>query len=206
MVSRFLALGVNKKSLTPEHALFAPTLFTSEKTQSLTLKELNLENKQPILALCPGAAFGPAKRWPTKYFGTIAKQKLSEGWQVWILGGESDRSLASEICEQADGCTDLTGKTTLENTIDLLSLATVAISNDSGLMHIAASLDTALIALYGSSSPTFTPPLNAKAHILGIDDLPCRPCFQRTCPLQHFKCMIDLTPDKLLPLIEEMAT
>jgi heptosyltransferase-2 len=158
----------------------------------------------PVVCICPGAEYGPAKRWPVEHFAQLARQLRHDGFQVWIIGSNKDRDLGAEIAQHADGAaTDLTGHTTHDQVVDLLSCAHHVVSNDSGLMHVAAALGVSLVALYGSSSPTFTPPLSARAHILKLD-LPCSPCYKRECPLGHFNCMRQLSPgqvhDALVPM------
>ena len=101
-------------------------------------------------------------------------------------------------------CIDLSGKTRLEEAVDLLSLATAVVSNDSGLMHIAAALRKLLIAVYGPTSAAFTPPLHKEARVLSLS-LACQPCFQRTCPLKHQNCMRELLPDKVLQALAEQG-
>src|SRR5206468_150476 len=109
-----------------------------------------------------------------------------------------DVSIGDQIVMQTSGkITNLIGKTSLEESIDLLSLATVVVSNDSGLMHIAAALDKPMVAVYGSTSPAFTPPLSDKVEILA-KKLACAPCFKRVCPLGHWRCMLDLKPTEVL--------
>ena len=199
MIERFIALGLPKDQPLP-NPLPYPKLLVKEESIAAVLQKLGLDtSKGRILALCPGAEFGPAKRWPPYHYAEIAKQKIAEGWQVWLFGSPKDSPTAAEIlraCQNAgsDACIDLTGKTRLAEAIDLLSLASLVISNDSGLMHIAAALDKPLIVIYGSSSPKFTPPLSNKAKIVSLG-LECSPCFQKNCPLGHFKCMLDLHPN-----------
>jgi heptosyltransferase-2 len=154
-----------------------------------------------ILALCPGAEYGPAKRWPAQYYAEVARHKIDQGWQVWLFGSEKDRADADQINKAASGlCTDFTGKTSLAEAVDLLSMVDVVVSNDSGLMHVAAALDKKLIAIYGSSDPGFTPPLNAKAQVISLN-LYCAPCFKRECPLGHSNCLTGITPAQVLDAI-----
>jgi len=154
-----------------------------------------------ILALCPGAEYGPAKRWPIEYYAEVAKHKLDQGWQVWLFGSEKDKADAAQINKAALGlCTDFTGRTSLAEAVDLMSLANTVVSNDSGLMHVAAALDKKVIAIYGSSDPGFTPPLNNKAEIISLN-LECAPCFKRDCPLGHSHCLTGITPERVLESI-----
>ena len=119
-----------------------------------------------------------------------------------VFGSKNDREVGAEIERAAGGiCRNLCGETTLEEAIDLLAACALVVSNDSGLMHVAAALGRPLVAIYGSSSPAYTPPLSADARILKLD-LPCSPCFQRECPLGHFNCMMQLVPDKVLGAID----
>jgi lipopolysaccharide heptosyltransferase II len=121
---------------------------------------------------------------------------------VWLVGSANDAALGAEIAAlSGEGCVNLCGKTTLDEAIDLLALVQLVISNDSGLMHIAAALARPIIALYGSSSPSFTPPMSNDARILKLE-LPCSPCFKRECPLGHFHCMMQLTPDRVFAAVD----
>jgi len=154
-----------------------------------------------ILALCPGAEYGPAKRWPTEYYAEVARHKIEQGWQVWLFGSDKDKAVAEQINREASGfCTDFTGRTSVAEAVDLMSLANAVVSNDSGLMHVAAALDKKIIAIYGSSDPGFTPPLNDKAQVISLN-LDCAPCFKRDCPLGHTHCLTGITPDRVLELI-----
>lgn len=205
MVQRFMALG-----LAPGEAISAdypiPQLQVSPKNQAAALQKHQIAlSENPILALCPGAEFGPAKRWPEAYYAEVANAKLKEGWQVWIFGSAKDSEVASRIMALTQqACVNLAGQTSLEEAIDLLALSTSVITNDSGLMHIAAALNKPLIALYGPTSPTFTPPLNAEAKTLSLN-LDCQPCFKRVCPLEHHKCMRELMSAEVLASTKQLS-
>lgn len=203
MVQRFIALVLDKNATVPDD-FQKPALQVVEASKAMT--KFNLHDRSPILALCPGAEFGSAKRWPAEYFAEVAMQKLAEGWQVCLFGSHKDQTVTAEIQNLTQhACIDLAGKTTLGEAIDLLSQASLVVSNDSGLMHIAAALKRMLVVVYGSSSPRFTPPLCDQVKILSID-LPCAPCFQRECPLSHLKCLRDLSPSLVLQAIAQLTT
>lgn len=198
MIEQYMALG-----LEPDEALEAPypqpEFLVSKTSQEATLAKYQpIWRGKPILALAAGAEFGPSKRWPEEYYAEIANQKLAEGWDIWLFGSPKDRPVTDKIMELTDNrCENISGRTQLAETIDLLSLTTGVITNDSGLMHMAAALKKPVITIYGSTSPSFTPPLSSQASILKLD-LPCQPCFKRTCPLEHHRCMRDLLPAQVL--------
>ena len=201
LAQRYAELGLPRgESLRPP--LPTPSLRVDESGRRAVLARLGLDRRRPAAALCPGAEFGPAKRWPSRYFAELAQGLVAHGCAVWLIGSQNDRQAGAEIEQAAGGiCRNLCGETTLEEAIDLLASCSLVVSNDSGLMHVAAALGRPLVALYGSSSPAYTPPLSAEARILQLD-LPCSPCFQRTCPLGHFNCMMQLTPDKVLAAVD----
>lgn len=205
MVQRFLELG-NTKALANkilDWQAFQPRLEINPNHESTKLKSLFLMEK-PLLILCPGAAYGPAKCWPAEYFAEIANYKKSKSWQIILLGSKSDESIGHRIQKLTKhACINLIGKTSLLEALNILSFATLVISNDSGLMHVTAALDRPLIALYGSSSPEFTPPLSVKAKIIYLK-LSCSPCFERECPLVHFNCLKQLTPQIVLNAIDDL--
>jgi len=209
MVQRFAALAY-PGSKEPPDQIPEPRLQSDLKSVAQALATFNLGVEDRILAICPGAEFGMAKQWPADHFTTTCKTKIDEGWQVWIFGSEKDAEVADEILQmlaekQRQKCVSLAGKTSLAQAIDLLSVAEAVVSNDSGLMHIAAALDKPVVALYGSTSPDFTPPLSSKSKLL-FTDIDCRPCFQRECPLEHKKCLTELEPSRAVAAIAELTT
>lgn len=201
IVQRYAALGLPRgEELKPP--LPTLSLRVDEAARRALLDRFGLDRVRPAAVLCPGAEFGPAKRWPARYFAELAQGLAARGCAVWLIGSQNDRQAGAEIEQAAGGvCRNLCGETTLSEAIDLLGSSSLVVSNDSGLMHVAAALGRPLIALYGSSSPAFTPPLSSRAQILKLD-LPCSPCFQRVCPLGHFNCMMQLTPDRVLAAVD----
>lgn len=168
-----------------------------------TLTALGLSAAPAPVAFCPGAEYGPAKRWPARHFAELARRLAATDFPVWIVGSAKDAAIGAQIEQLSGGAArNLCGRTDLAQAIDLLSCARLAVSNDSGLMHVAAALDRPLVALYGSSSTAYTPPLSRRARLLSLG-LECSPCFKRECPLGHFKCLNDLTPERVLGEIKE---
>lgn len=202
MVDRYAALAV-KPGETFDAA--RPQLEPRRESAEHVLAVLNRKMPEaPVLGLCPGAEYGPAKRWPPAYFAQVAEQMLSRGWDVWIFGSARDRPIAAEIQEATTRrCLDLTGHTQLDEAVDLLAVCTAVVTNDSGLMHIAAALRIPMVAIFGSSSPAHTPPLAEQVQILHLG-LPCAPCFERTCPLGHTRCLRDLTPDMAITALRAL--
>lgn len=190
MVQRFLALGQAAGEAMPERFPF-PRLVVDEAEAGLVLQRFDLAPDRPLLALCPGAEFGSAKRWPAAHYAELAGRYLDRGWQVGLLGSDKDQPVTQEIrrlCEGHPDCVDLAGHTRLAEAVDLLSRVTAVVSNDSGLMHIAAALARPMVVVYGATSPGFTPPLNDNAVVV-VSDIDCAPCFARECPLGHHGCM-----------------
>lgn len=208
MIQRYAALGYPKHTPITELNIPDPALEVSPQLVDAIEIRFNLHLNSldnPILAICPGAAFGQAKRWPIEYFAKVAQRKIQQGWEVWLFGSNQDHDIASEIHDllgnDSDECINFTGKLILPETVTLLSKANAVISNDSGLMHVAAALGIQVIGIFGSTSPSFTPPAGKKAVVV-YNNLECSPCKQRTCPLGHHKCMQDIKPEQILSLLE----
>jgi heptosyltransferase-2 len=179
--------------------LGAGHLTVDASNRARVVAALGLDVSRPIVAFCPGAEYGPAKRWPARHFAALAEMLAREGRAVWLFGSPKDAPVAAEIRALAPDVpiVDLCGRTDLAAAIDLLALAEAVVTNDSGLMHVAAGVARPVVALYGSSSPAHTPPLTQAARLVSLN-VECSPCFQRECPLGHFKCMNDLSPERVL--------
>ena len=204
-VQRFVALAEDS------HPLRAPSCppphfqINAENRQHVRDKFI-LHADGRILAFCPGAEYGEAKRWPATHYAELARLFRNEGWQIWLFGSPNDIPVAAEINQLTNNvCTDLTGKTSLSEAVDLLSLADMVISNDSGLMHVAAALNKKLIAIYGSSDPHFTPPLSDNARIVSLN-IDCSPCFKRQCPLGHLNCLTQIEPRQIAQEIRALMS
>jgi heptosyltransferase II len=158
---------------------------------------------RPIVALAPGAV-GPAKRWPAAAYAALVGRLLAEGFAVWVLGGPEEKSLAQQIVGGTEA-RDLTA-TDLREAILALACASVAVSNDSGLLHVAAALGTPTIGIFGPTSPWHWAPLNPLvAAIQAKIDLPCRPCHKPVCRLGHHRCMGEITPDEVFSRVPRGA-
>lgn len=195
LVDRFAALAGSAGERVPFPP--APALVPDRANLMAAIRALRLKTDRPVAVLCPGAEYGPAKRWPPHHFAELAAMFLREGSAVWIVGSPNDKIAANAVVaalgKDVDKVRDLTGRTDLGTAIDLLSVASLVVSNDSGLMHAAAAVGVPLVALFGSSSPVYTPPLSPTAQVAKIE-IACSPCFQRECPLGHFRCMRELMP------------
>ena len=160
-VKRFLALGLGADgSGLPEPAETPmPRLASDRAKQTAAAERLGLATDAPVVALMPGAEYGPAKQWPPEYFAALAARLAGQGANIWILGSAKETGLGSSIAAAAGSTrvVNLCGRTTLVDAVDLLAQTTAAVSNDSGLMHVAAAVGTEVVALYGSSTPDFTP-------------------------------------------------
>ena len=201
MVDRFLALApVSASNVNND----LPVLSASPGALSQLQSSLGLTTSGRLAILCPGAEYGPAKRWPVEHFATLARQLQQAGYTVWTIGSAKDQEFGTSIESLSGGIAiNLCGRTKLADAIDLMSTADIVVSNDSGLMHVAAALDRPLIALFGSSSPLFTPPLSKQVAILQ-HAVPCSPCFARTCRYGHLDCLTKLLPEAVMAAIRTL--
>ena len=163
--------------------------------------------RQAFYVFAPGAEYGSAKRWPARHFAVLAGQL---GLPVVLLGSIKESAVCAEIAQTVNAarpghCLDWSGRTSLDHALAAISAAKALVSNDSGLMHVAAAFGVPQVALFGSSSPLHTPPLNPKAHVVWLKNDPmyvpaldCAPCFARECPLGHTRCLVDIAPDDVL--------
>jgi len=178
-----------------------PQLQVSEADTNATLAELGLQ-RGGYSVFAPGSEYGPAKRWPAAHYAALAHQLDGP---VVLLGSGKEADLCAEIVEMAENCLNFAGKTTLAQAIRVQAASKLIVTNDSGLMHVAAALGVPQVAIYGSSSPLHTPPLSTKAVVLWLKDEPtyqppldCAPCFERDCPLGHTRCLVDISPERVL--------
>jgi len=199
MIERFMALG-----LSPDAALEKPyplPRLEADPDRSQALRGEHQLAGEGVTVLCPGAEFGPAKRWPTEHYAALARHETGQGRQVWLLGSSGDGEICREIEGQVPGgVVNLAGRTTLLDAVDLIALADRVVCNDSGLMHVACAVGTEVVAIFGSTSPDFTPPLGRAAQVVR-NTLPCSPCFERECPLGHLKCLKELIPTQVIEVL-----
>jgi heptosyltransferase-2 len=162
-------------------------------------------------AFAPGAEYGPAKRWPPEHYATLARAlHAADGATVVLLGSPGEAALCEQIADAAPGaCRVLAGKTSLLEAMALIASSRGLASNDSGLMHVAAGFGVPQVAVFGSTSPLHTPPLNPKARVLWLKDelgLDCMPCFDRTCRFAHYRCLTEVAPKRVLASLGEAAS
>ncbi len=202
-IKRFLALGVERGESLP--AAPEPVLTVSVENQERLVAEQHLNLDRPVIGMMPGAEFGPSKCWPVEHFATLARLLIEYGYRVWLLGsakdGEAGQRIAA-IASAGDALVDLCGKTALADAIDVLALTEQVVTNDSGLMHVAAAVGVHVHAMYGPTSPAFVAPLTTRKDIYFLD-LDCSPCRQRVCPLGHHNCLRQIGPADVFERVRE---
>ncbi len=214
MVQRYDALVFSPKEIHitgPENVgeLPQPRLVSYPDKAPTILEKLGIKEYSSAMGLCPGAEYGPAKRWLPEYYAKVASAWIKEKGPIFIFGGKKDTQVADAIIACIDPeirkhCYDLTGRTELTEAVDLLSSCSIVVTNDTGLMHVAAAVGTPLVAIYGSSSTGYTPPLSDKAKTVFLTNLNCRPCFERNCPHKSMECLVDLKPELVVQEINNL--
>ena len=207
MIERFMALAFAPGAELPK-PYPRPSLRIDPESRAAALAKFGLALDRPVLALCPGAEFGEAKRWPASHYAKVAELKIRDGWQIWLFGSKKDHPVGEEIRSRLipgfrEEAVNLSGETALAEAIDLMSCADAVVSNDSGLMHVAAALNRPLVAVYGSTSPQFTPPLAEQVEIVRLG-LECSPCFDRTCRFGHYNCLRELSPQQVAEALDRL--
>ncbi|MBM7037673.1 lipopolysaccharide heptosyltransferase II [Vibrio ulleungensis] len=211
MVERYCALAHSQGTLNANsnivqlNRLPTPKFTVDKSAQEAATKRLSLSVESEVIGLCPGAEFGPAKKWPEAHYASVAQSLAEQGKQVWLFGSQKDLATCESILNLVDDSAKpnikvLAGQTSLIDAVDLLAACKTVVANDSGLMHIAAAVGCNIVAIYGSTSPDYTPPLTEQCAIVHTD-IECRPCFKRTCPFGHLKCLTDISSRTVLDKI-----
>ena len=211
MVEHYLALSeLLKDDSSLPFGKLTPRLDVSSSAKQSVEKKLQDANihSESIYAICPGAEYGPSKRWPSEHFAVLAQNLIAQNSnnQIILLGSKSDHALAQEITAQAKQVGNIhnwCGNTSLDEAIALIGMSKAVVSNDSGLMHVAAALQIPQVAIFGSSDPAHTPPLSDKAKIMWLN-MACSPCHKRVCPLGHLRCLKDILPDQVLATLNTL--
>jgi heptosyltransferase-2 len=196
----FYFLGL-LKALGGVAAFTPPSLYLEpeEETRGARfLAECGHPGQGPWVGLSPGAAYGPAKRWPPERFAALGQELLREfDARLILLGGKEERAVANQVKEHLPGgVIDVVGLTSLREALGLLSQLQLLVTNDSGLMHAAAALSVPVVALFGSTDPESTGPFTSRATVIR-HPRPCSPCFKRTCE-EGYACLQDIGVDEVL--------
>ena len=198
-VQRYVGLGLPATPSAPAN-IPVPKLDVDIEKQKQLVDKLKLSIERPIIGFMPGAEYGPAKQWPVKYFNDLAGLLADKNVNVWVFGSDKEAKLGEVIANGNENASNLCGKTSLIDVVDLLALTTNTVTNDSGLMHVACATGGRVVAIYGSSDPEYTPPLSDKADIV-YKGLECSPCFKRHCPYGHTNCLNTIYPQDVFKII-----
>lgn len=210
MVQRYIALAYPKNEVHSANELAQPLLWpklnVDQNEINNTLVTFNISQDTPLIGFCPGAEFGPAKRWPDYHYAALANMLVKQNAKILIFGSINDHEVGEKIIAQmthGDQCINLAGKTSLEQAVSLISACKAVITNDSGLMHVAAALDRPLVALYGPSSPAFTPPLSEKAEVIRLITGYHR-VRQGDAEQGYHQSLIDIKPDNVFETLMKL--
>ena len=210
MVEHYLALSELLGEQEDATQTLTPVLQVSDTAKQSVEQKLiaGQMDSNSLFVFCPGAEYGPTKRWPAKHFAELAKALIQENTkaQIILLGSKGDQAIANEILENSGNHSHIhnwCGLTNLDEAIAVIAKAKAVVSNDSGLMHIAAALKTPQVAIFGSSDPAHTPPLSEKAKVIWLQ-LPCSPCHKKVCPLGHLQCLNDILPQQVFATLNTL--
>ena len=196
---RYIGINVDIAQVKKE---FAPRLRVETENQQSILQQYELTSDAPLIACMVGAEYGPSKQWPAQHFATLIDLLCEQGLQVCLLGSAKDQMMSCEIEGLvSSSIVNLCGKTSLTDVIDVLAACRVAVTNDSGLMHIAAAVNVPVVAMYGGTTPAYTPPLHKRAKTFYVK-LECSPCWQRTCQFDHYRCLKDILPQDVFMAVQ----
>lgn len=210
MVQRYIALAYPKQQIHSAEELPQPLLWPklnvdqNEVIESLVT--FNIPQDTPLIGFCPGAEFGPAKRWPDYHYAVLADMLVKQHAKILIFGSVKDRQVGEQIIARMtykDQCINLAGETKLEQAVSLIRACEAIVTNDSGLMHVAAALDRPLVALYGPSSPEFTPPLSNKAKVIRLITGYHR-VRQGEAEQGYHQSLIDIKPDNVFETLMKL--
>ncbi len=204
-VQRYVSLGLPDSTPLPPPTP-APTLRVDKSRQQQLFETFGLSSEIPAIGFMTGAEYGPAKQWPIDAYAELAERLVAAGYQVWLFGSRKDSEAAERIAQRGGGAVhNLCGRTELVDAVDLIAACRAAVSNDSGLMHVAAAVGTPLVVIYGSSTPDYTPPLTGRAEVLYLG-LDCSPCFKRVCPLGHTHCLTQIGAGQVMAALERLLS
>lgn len=206
MVQRYIALGFDKQHVPPAEKLpiYYPYLQVDAEavahTQAVFAAQLADTEQRETVGFCPGAEFGPAKRYPHYHYATLAQKLIEQGYAVHLFGSQKDKMAGEQIRDALPEklqpyCLNLAGQTSLNQAVDLMSACKAVVSNDSGLMHIAAALKRPLVALYGPTSPQYTPPLADNAVIIRLIEGGLIKIRKGKAAEGYHQSLMDISPD-----------
>ncbi|HDL2149596.1 TPA: lipopolysaccharide heptosyltransferase II [Mannheimia haemolytica] len=215
MVQRYVALAFEKATVPTAQQLpiAYPYLTTDseqiEQTKAKFEKQLAYAENRPAIGFCPGAEFGPAKRWPHYHYATLAKMLIEQGYSVRLFGSKKDEAAGEQIRLALPEnlqryCLNLAGQTDLNQAVDLIADCNAVVSNDSGLMHIAAALNKPLVALYGPTSPQYTPPLSQNAVIIRLIEGGLIKIRKGEGVEGYHQSLIDIQPEMVMDKLAEL--
>lgn len=191
-------------SLPVDEAVF-PELTVDDEWMMSELKDVGVSLPESFVTLSPGAIYGPAKQWPIGYYRRLAGMLAQSAYGVVVLGTDDDRAAGAEITRDLPDAMNLCGQTTLNQLVAILAASRLLVSNDSGTMHVMAALQKPQVAIFGSTSPVWTGPLNQQAAVVR-KPMDCSPCFSRECRFDHYECLTTIQPDEVFNRIQALLS